>query len=130
MLRHFKCFFIINVLAHCAVQIVSVNQETSIPLFRGQNKHSAFYVSSWITLTLCLSANNIDQLSRLPLEYLIIHKGHSGFSQAEGKRDEVSWIPLHVQSVCWIHCQNLWGFFFINDLCSYLIKKTFVFYSH
>lgn len=49
-----------------------------------------FLVRCWITLSRCLfAASKEDPLSRLPLEHLIIHKGHSGMkSKAQGRSDE------------------------------------------
>lgn len=46
-----------------------------------------FLVRCWITLSQCLfAASREDSLSWLPLELLIIHKGHSGMkSKAEGR---------------------------------------------
>lgn len=63
-----------------------------------------FLVRCWITLSQCLfAASKVDPLSRLPLEHLIIHKGHSGMkSKAEGRRDERNeQITLQDKSARW-----------------------------
>lgn len=64
-----------------------------------------FLVRCWITLSQCLfAASKVDPLSRLPLEHLIIHKGHSGMkSKAEGRRDEGNWQnTLQDKSARWV----------------------------
>lgn len=53
-------------------------------------ENTLHFLVSRITLFRCLFATSkVDPLSRLPLEHLIIHKGHYGMkTTAEGKREE------------------------------------------
>lgn len=67
---------------------VLISRFRSLPSEDGVNTLH-FLVRSWITLSQCLLAElKEDSLSWLPLEHLIIHKGHSGIrGKADGRWD-------------------------------------------